>query len=80
MTALGTLWEPLCEGQALGLHLKEVEEEEEEVVEGEEAEVGGNQLLSFRSSLSPSQLLPTYKSWGRSPASLKEKEIKLTPS
>jgi len=74
MSALGTLWQLLCEGQALGLHLEEV------AVEGEEVEAGGNQLLSLHNNSSLSQLPPTYKSWECSPASSKEKEIKLMPS
>jgi len=82
MTALGTLWQPLCKGQALGLHPEgAVEEEEEEgVVEGEEAEAGGNQLLSLHSSLSLSRPPPTYELWECSPGSSKEKERKVTPS
>ncbi len=78
MTTLGTLWQSLCRGQALGLCQEEEAEEEEEAVE--EAEVGGHQLLSPRSNSSLSQPLPTYESWERSPASLKEKEIKPTHS
>ncbi len=45
MTALGMLWQPLCDGQALGLCLEEAHPEGahlEEVVEAEEAEAGGN--------------------------------------
>jgi len=72
--ALGTLWQPLCDESALGLCLEEAAEEEEE------AEVGGNQLLSLHSSSSPSLLLPIYESWGCSPASSKEKETRPTPS
>jgi len=44
-TTLETLWQPLCEGQALGLCLGEAVEEEvvvEEVVEAEEAEAEDN--------------------------------------
>ena len=80
MTALGMLWQPLCEGQALGLHqeAEEAEEaEEEEAEEVEEAE--GNQLLSLHSNLSLSQQPQTSKSWGRSPKSSTEKETRLTP-
>jgi len=66
----------------LGLCLEEVAEEEEAevAVGGEEEEAGGNQLLSLHNNSSLSQLPPTYKSWECSPASSKEKEIKLTPS
>ena len=74
MSALGTLWQPPCEGQVLGLRL------EEEVAEEEEVEAEGNQLLSLCSNSSPSQPPQTYKLWERSPASSKEKETKLTPS
>jgi len=83
MTALGMLWQLLCEGQALGLRLREaVEEKEEEgvAVEAEEAEAGGNQLLSLYNNSSPSQLPPTYESWEHSPESSKKKEIKQMPS
>ena len=80
MTALGMLWQPLCAGRALGLRLEEVAEEEEGVVEEEEVEVGGNQLLSLCSSSSLSRLPLTCESWEHSPASLKEKEIKPTHS
>jgi len=72
--ALGTLWQPLCEGQALGLRLAEEGEE------GEEVEVGGNQLLSLHSNLSPSQQLLIYESWEHFPKSSIEKGIRLTPS
>jgi len=71
-TALETLWQPLCEGQALGLHL-----EEEEEVEEEEAE--DNQLLSLHNNSFPSHWLPIYKSWGCFPESSKEKGTRLTP-
>ena len=75
MTALETLWQPLCEGQALGLHL----EEGEEVVEGEEAEAEDNQLLSLHRNSSLSHLPLIYESWGRFPESLMEKETRPTP-
>jgi len=81
MTALGMLWQPLSKGQALGLRPEEaVEEGGEGAVEGEEAEVGGNQLLSLHNNLSPSQQLPTSKSWEHSPESSTEKETKPMPS
>ena len=80
-TTLETLWQPLCEGQALGLHLEaEAEKEEEEVVvEGEEVVEGGNQLLSLHNSLSLSHQPPIYESWKHFPKSSKEKEIRLMP-
>jgi len=73
MTALGTLWQPLCERPALGLRLAE-----KEAVEEEEAEAGGNQLLSLRNNSSLSRPPPIYESWERSPASLTERETKPT--
>jgi len=78
MTALGTLWQPLCKGQALGLHLEKVHPEE--AVEGEEAEAEGNQLLSLHSSSSLSHLPLTYESWEHSLESSMEKEIRPMPS
>jgi len=76
------LWQLLCEGQALGLHLGEAveEEEAEEEGEGEEGEVGGNQLLSLHSNSSPSPQPLIYESWGRSPTSSTEKETRPMPS
>ncbi len=79
-TALETLWQPLYEGQALGLHLGEVEEAEEEVAEEVEVEAEGNQLLSLHSNSSPSHWPQIYESWGCFPKSLKEKETRPTPS
>ncbi len=81
-TTLGTLWQPLCEGQALGLHLERKEEEEvvEEAVEAKEAEEEDNQLLSLHSNSSPSHQPSIYESWGCFPKSSKEKETRLTPS
>jgi len=77
------LWQLLCEGQSLGLHLEEVEEvevaEEEEVVEGEEAEEEDNQLLSLCNNSSPSYWLLIYELWGCFPTSLKEKETRWMP-
>jgi len=78
MTTLGMLWQPLCKGQALGLHLEEAYLEEGEEVE--EAEAEGNQLLSLHNNSSPSHLLLTYESWEHSLESSTEKEIRLTPS
>ncbi len=79
-TTLEMLWQPLCEGQALGLHLAVEEEVVEEAVEGEEVEVEDNRLLSLHSNSSLSPQPPIYESWGRFPESLKEKETRPTPS
>jgi len=77
------LWQPPYEEQGLGLHLaaeEEVAEEEEEEVVVVVVAAEDNQLLSLHSNLSPSCQPPIYKSWGRFPASSKEKETRQTPS
>jgi hypothetical protein len=76
MINLGLLWLPLSEGLDQGPQ----EAEEEEVEEGEEVAVEDNQLLSLRSSSSPSLWPLTYKPWEHSPKSSTEKETKPTHS
>ena len=75
MTTLGTLWQSLCRGQALGLCQEEEAEEEEEAVEVED-----HQPPFPHNNLSLSRLWPTYASWERSPESSKGKERKPTAS
>jgi hypothetical protein len=77
---LGTLWQPLLGGQALGLYLgEEAEAEEAEVEEGEGAVVEDNWPLSLLNNLSLFPQQPTYATWELSPKSSKEKGIKQMP-